>query len=543
MSCFQLPPVKAYTVYSKPKGLQNQALFNTDENLWNLLQSVVLKTNHRQGEGVQWTKCLNRLRVGEMTEEDVALLETRRLKHFPNKDFENACHAFGTNFEMDEVNMARVNNLPGTLVQSRAKIECPKSYKPPITDHGTIDNTKFKKNLKLKVGARVMLIHNVSLSDKMVNGVIGNLIDIVYHTSKDGEKTSIRAFIVKFDDPQVGEEIRTNYQHLSNSVRNEGGVPIFLAQFTYNIPGRNPKSKHGAKCIITQFPLRLAFAFTAHKLQGVTLKRGTDLIVHKMTFNRPGMGYVMLSRCEDINNIFLDNNFELKSIIPDEKSLEETRRLERNDIAMKLAEKRFDIYYQNICSIWNKMGDLQSDILPQQSDYICLVETWLEENSEMHWPGKKFYQVSAGRGKGVCLFAPENGNYRILGSVCKNNFQILSVLIREEIQLFIVYLSEGCNKETVAQNISDLQQDFKTVVLGDFNFDKEDPPNALTNHFKSLKLRQIVSQPTQEKGRTIDQCFVSEEMVEGVKTHQQFTYYSDHASFTFDFNENSISMC
>ena len=145
MSCFQLPPVKAYTVYSKPKGLQNQALFNTDENLWNLLQSVVLKTNHRQGEGVQWTECLNRLRVGEMTEEDVALLETRRLKHFPNKDFENACHAFGTNFEMDEVNMARVNNLPGTLVQSRAKIECPKSYQPPITDHGTIDNTKFKK--------------------------------------------------------------------------------------------------------------------------------------------------------------------------------------------------------------------------------------------------------------------------------------------------------------------------------------------------------------------------------------------------------------
>ena len=94
--------------------------------------------------------------------------------------------------------------------------------------------------------------------------------------------------------------------------------------------------------------------------------------------------------------------------------------------------------------------------------------------------------------------------------------------------------------EKVVQSISDLQQDFKTVVLGDFNFDKEDPPNPLTNYFKSLKLRQIISEPTQEKGRTIDQCFVSEEMVDEMKTHQQFTYYSDHASFTFNFNETNI---
>ena len=91
--------------------------------------------------------------------------------------------------------------------------------------------------------------------------------------------------------------------------------------------------------------------------------------------------------------------------------------------------------------------------------------------------------------------------------------------------------------ERVVQNISDLLQEFKTVVLGDFNFDKKDPPNALTDFFKSLKLRQIVSEPTQEKGRTIDQCFVSENLVNGIKTHQQFTYYSDHASFTFSINK------
>ena len=503
-----------------------------------MLEPVVLKVNHRQGEGLQWTDCLNRIRVGEMTEEDKALLETRRIKHFPHKNFENACQAFGTNAEMDEVNIAKLNKLPGNLMHSKAKIECPKSYQPPITDHGTIDNTKFKKNLKLKVGAKVMLIHNVSLRDKLVNGAIGSIIDIVYNAPRSDDRTSVKAIIVKFDDPEVGEELRSTHEYLSASVRNEGGVPIFLTQFTYGIPGRNKKSRHGAKCTITQFPLRLAYAFTAYKLQGVTLKRGTDLIINKLTFNRPGMGYVTLSRCEDINNIYLADNFDLESIKPDKESLKETRRLEKDDISLKLAEKRYDIYYQNIFSLRNKMADLQADILPQQSEFICLVETWLEENSEMHWPGKTFHQVSAGRGKGVCLFAPQNGNYRILGSVCTNNYQILSVLIKQEIQLFIVYLSQKCNLHKVTQSISSLQENFKTIVLGDFNFDKEDPPNVLTDFFKSCNLKQIVSEPTQEAGRTIDQCFVSEEIVNDIESCQQFTYYSDHASFAFNITNN-----
>ena len=88
--------------------MQNKALWNSNESLWRSLDSIVLKVNHRQGEGNQWTHCLNRLRMGNVTEEDEAILESRRLKNFPDKNLEDAIHVFGTNAEANEVNKRNV---------------------------------------------------------------------------------------------------------------------------------------------------------------------------------------------------------------------------------------------------------------------------------------------------------------------------------------------------------------------------------------------------------------------------------------------------
>ena len=116
-------------MFSRPYFPQNQALFNSDQNIWKNLKSVVLKTNHRQGQGNLWTDCLNRLRKGIVTEEDVSILESRRVKNFPDKDFETVIHTFGTNAEVDEVNQRKLSALPGLPIHMEAKVECPKSRK------------------------------------------------------------------------------------------------------------------------------------------------------------------------------------------------------------------------------------------------------------------------------------------------------------------------------------------------------------------------------------------------------------------------------
>ena len=73
----QLGPVRATPIYREPKSFDSRAMFNSPELiLWNNCESILLETNFRQGEGA-WNQLLNRIRVGEQTDEDLKILESR----------------------------------------------------------------------------------------------------------------------------------------------------------------------------------------------------------------------------------------------------------------------------------------------------------------------------------------------------------------------------------------------------------------------------------------------------------------------------------
>ena len=66
----------------------------------------------------------------------------------------------------------------------------------------------FKKVLKIKIGARVMIATNICISDNLVNGTLGNVIDIVY-----GDNSSkVKALIVSFNDLNDGQLQNTEYK-------------------------------------------------------------------------------------------------------------------------------------------------------------------------------------------------------------------------------------------------------------------------------------------------------------------------------------------
>ena len=160
--------------------------------------------------------------------------------------------------------------------------------------------------------------------------------------------------VIKFDNPDVGEHQRAQFANLDESIGVQGGVPIFWYTLEFNISGgRSNAKQHGATCKVTQIPLRLGWAFTAHKLQGVTLKKGTDLVCHghKSMTREKGMVYVMLSRCERLENVFLDETLLLKYIKCDPYSLIATKRLEEINIVpiikkQNLPQQKQEIYFQ-----------------------------------------------------------------------------------------------------------------------------------------------------------------------------------------------------
>ena len=184
----QLKPVQQKEIYAKPIESKNRALFDSEDNLWNLMETVVLKVNKRQGEGNPWTDCLNNIRTitnGELLEmKDMELLQSRKISNFPYKNFELCAHTFFRNEDVDNHNYKRLYELPHKLISIKAENSGgPQGYKPEISKNGLVADSQFRDILDIKIGAKIMIVFNIDVLDSLVNGQMGYIIDIVY-TSK-----------------------------------------------------------------------------------------------------------------------------------------------------------------------------------------------------------------------------------------------------------------------------------------------------------------------------------------------------------------------
>jgi len=60
-------------------------------------------------------------------------------------------------------------------------------------------------------------------------------------------------------------------------------------------------------CELKQFPLKLALALTGHKVQGITTKRPNKVVVHGHPRISPSMYYLMFSRAQDLEQVYVKN--------------------------------------------------------------------------------------------------------------------------------------------------------------------------------------------------------------------------------------------
>ena len=103
--------------------------------------------------------------------------------------------------------------------------------------------------LNLKKGAEVIVIHNINTVDSLTNGSRGVLLDV----EKKGN--TVKRLIIKFHNPDHGKEQRENMP----CHKYKDGTYIKPVLWQYYIGG--------STATVYQFPVKMAFAITAHKIQ------------------------------------------------------------------------------------------------------------------------------------------------------------------------------------------------------------------------------------------------------------------------------------
>ena len=201
----QIKPVKGRYVFQDPK-CEEFILASKIKPHWKSFKIVNLEENHRQGDDKNYADMLNRIRIGQETEEDFVKLEKRvRPRNHPDLKNEDAIYLFGKNKPVNEMNEKGLLKIKGEELEIKALCHhnTIKNFVPPVSKSGTINNTPFQANLKLKVGAKVMLTYNVNTADGLTNGSRGNLIGVIRNS-----KNEVVKLIIEFENPNHGQMAR-----------------------------------------------------------------------------------------------------------------------------------------------------------------------------------------------------------------------------------------------------------------------------------------------------------------------------------------------
>ena len=174
----------------------------------------------------------------------------------------NALHMFYKNADVSGHNTKMLNKEESDLASVQVRLFLPKGRKSVTkSNKGTIADTEFLEVLNIKVGARCMIIDNMDITDDLVNGQCGTVVGI-----ERNNKGEVFCIFVNFDDESCGQWQREKHKQLSSKYKAQNGTPIFKIEKEFYLSSRHGRV-HAAKAKLYQFPLRLAYAQTGHKMQ------------------------------------------------------------------------------------------------------------------------------------------------------------------------------------------------------------------------------------------------------------------------------------
>lgn len=262
----QLAPVVTPRDESLLRGYYDTPYFFGSKALAQIPYVTIELTHVYRQQNARFIELLNHLRADSLTADDFRTLTSRVDPRFRPVDGSDFIRLTTHNHMADSYNQEQLQRLRTPAFHYEAKVS------------GTFPESSYPtpQTLELKVGAQVMFLRNDSSGEHLYyNGKIGRVV----YADRDGVKVLCQGETDPIDvSPESWENARYTVNEQTNTIETE-------VQGTFS-----------------QLPLRLAWAITIHKSQGLTFDH---VVIDAGASFAPGQVYVALSRCKTLEGIVL----------------------------------------------------------------------------------------------------------------------------------------------------------------------------------------------------------------------------------------------
>ena len=251
---------------------------------------IELKHIFRQSDQ-QFIDLLNKVRENRMDEETLRKLNNRFIPGFNPEEKEGYITLTTHNYQSQQINEMRLGQLKAKSYRFKAEVQ------------GEFPEYAYPTDLvlELKEGAQVMFVKNDPSAEKrFYNGKIGKIIHIfdeVIEVECPGENLPIEVEKAEWQNPRY--TLNETTQEIDEDI---------IGTFT-------------------QYPLKLAWAITIHKSQGLTFEKA---IIDARSSFAHGQVYVALSRCKTLEGLVLSSPIASHSVKNDTTVIQFTDNVERN---------------------------------------------------------------------------------------------------------------------------------------------------------------------------------------------------------------------
>ena len=511
-----------------------------------LFRTFQLKKVMRQKDDADFALLLNRVRKGKHIPSDIRMLQNRTIKNTDPQYNRKALHIFATNVQTNKNYNERLKELVQPIMLKRREKK-PTSLQDHSVSNNAANSGGLLKTLELCKDARVMIVRNTDVQDGLVNSAQGQIVHFVPNLG------NVHAVLVKFDRPNIGKGTRAS-SPLDLSHSDKSVVPIKRVDVTFST---SSKKSTGPQITWTQFPLRLSFACTIHKVQALSV----DQLVSFQEKFSGGQAYVALSRCTTLQGLQLLDFDEKKKA---QKFKQMTRLQQTMSVASPysclqepLTCEVITLGFLNARSLRLHFADILADLISNFTQLLFFIITHIYENQScVHTiPGYS------------SIHKPQdhNCNHHGLASTCyfRDSFQCQQVQLPQtehietlgvqlqiqgapSIDFVLIYRSPSISRSDLLADLKTLLESDErlphSLILGDFNIGSIGPNyQVLEASMEKYYFKFKQANTSHRLGSCLDHVYLSKDMQKLYSNcTYHLTYFSDHLYLTMQLEKTTV---